>query len=91
MPLKASLKNATSTGIDVRTIAILASVVVSIASASYFAGYMAKGMLDREKEIEELRVQIKDLETELKQYTDLEVGGLRADWERELEHGQHGN
>lgn len=72
--------------IDIRAIAIIASVVVSLTSAAYFAGYTVKGMHDREAEITELRQTIKDLEKELKQYTDLEVGGLRADWERELEH-----
>ena len=75
-------------GIDWRTIAIFGSIVVSLCSGAYFAGYTVKGMHEREKEIDELRTRIKEVEQEAKEYTDLEVGGLRADWERELKHNK---
>ena len=70
--------------IDIRAIVVGASVFVSIISGAFFAGAQWKGMQDRERDIQRIYSLIERLESELKQYTDLEVGGLRADWEREL-------
>lgn len=70
--------------LDIRSIVVGASVLVSMVSGAFFAGAQWKGMQDREKDIENLRKSIHELKIELKEYTDLEVGGLRADWEREL-------
>jgi hypothetical protein len=74
--------------VDLRKIMISGSVFISIVSGAFFAGAQWKGMQDREKDIVELRQLIKDLRGECKDYTDLEVGGLRADWERELNRKQ---
>ena len=71
-------------GGDLRTYAIIGSIMVSLVTGAFFAGAQWKGMMDREKEITEIKTEMKELKMELKHYTDLEVGGLRSDWEREL-------
>lgn len=77
------------------TIMVLSSLVVGIiSSVSTYAFTYGVNTTEREaqvkvdevqqKNIDGIHIDLRELRKELKQYTDIEVGGLRADWEREL-------
>lgn len=72
------------------TALVLLSVVVAVvSSAATYAFTYGYNLRDREaqKEVHSfLQKQIDDNKREAQHYTDTEVGGLRADWERELKH-----
>ena len=77
------------------TIIVMVSIFVAVLSSAcnyaFTYGFntrdrKAQEEIDKEqaKDIDEIHEYLYMLEAELKHYTDLEVGGLRSDWEREL-------
>ena len=70
------------------TLIVAASIVSSALTYAFTYGY---NLRDRKAQAENdlyLQKQIDELKIEHKRYTDLEVGGLRSDWERELNHNK---
>ncbi len=72
---------------------VVTAVVTGIASYAFMYGYQIKNEEVQEdahthlqREIDELRILTKEFKGECLHYTDVEVGGLRSDWERELNH-----
>jgi hypothetical protein len=87
--------NETVISLRMGTIIVVVSIFVGIlSSATTYALTYGYNERDREAQVEIDNQQAKDideiheylymLEVEVKHYTDLEVGGLRSDWEREL-------
>ena len=72
---------------------VVASLITGIATYSFSYGYYQRAEKAQEEKfkaqsdrIVSLQHSIELLEAECKEYTNLEVGGLRSDWERELKH-----
>ena len=76
--------------VRVGTIIVLASVITgiisSVATYAFTYGYNLRDEKAQEETHAHLQKEIDELKVGHKQYTDLEVGGLRSDWERELNH-----
>lgn len=70
------------------TLILAASIVSSGLTYAFTYGYNMRDRKAQEETHVHFQKQIDELKVEHKQYTDLEVGGLRADWERELNHNK---
>lgn len=86
------MKEESTISVRLGTIMVLISVLsAAVSGAATFAFTYGYNQRDRRAQVElheHLQKQIDELKIDHKRYTDLEVGGLRSDWERELNHNK---
>lgn len=79
----------TTFSLRAKTIIILLSVIVALGSSlttyAFTYGYFKRDQ-EAQKEIHlSLQKQLDEIKVNYKKYADMEVGGLRSDWERDRE------
>lgn len=86
------MKEETTISFRVGTIMVLISIFSTAFGAGVsFALTYGYNERDRKAQIDthaHFQKEIDELKVDHKRYTDLEVGGLRSDWERELNHNK---
>lgn len=69
-------------------VSVLSAAVSGAATYAFTYGYNLRDEQAQQETHAHFQKQIDELKVDHKKYTDLEVGGLRSDWERELNHNK---